>query len=74
MAKALRTRPPRILRIDVPTWDVVATARTDRSDAYKAVEDDIYMDAGVSDEPVAHNAVTQHKIVTRSINLSYPCR
>jgi hypothetical protein len=54
MAKALRTRPLRILRIDIPTQDVVATARTDRSDAYKAVEDNIYMDIGVLDEPVVY--------------------
>jgi hypothetical protein len=54
MAKALRAHPLRTLRIDVPTRDVVAAAKTDGSGAYKAVEDDIYMGIGVSNEPVAY--------------------
>jgi hypothetical protein len=54
MAKVLRTRLLRILRIDIPTQDVVAAARTDRSDVYKTVEDNIYIDIGVLDEPVVY--------------------
>jgi hypothetical protein len=50
----LRTYLLRTLRTDVPTWDVVAVAKTDKSDAYIAVEHDIYTDIDSADELVAY--------------------